>query len=203
MGKLVQGRSKNIDKKTKKAVSTIIPKQPGSQYTNEQRRAVIVDYLVTGNISKTADMNNMPRTTVTGWIDSDWGHELLVTIRQEKEEELDANLTNLVVSSFEQAQDRIDNGDFRLVKTKKAIKHEDGSLEVSEDYELKRVPMGGKELVISGGVGFDKRRLHRNQATQIHGQSADSQIKDAIAGYLKLYQRNRVVSTQENCEVAK
>ena len=175
----------------------------GSKYSDEDRRRAVVEYFVTGNMAKVSKNMDIPETTLSGWRKYDWWDEALAEVRSEKEEEIDANLTNLVTSAFEQAQDRIDNGDFRLVKTKKAIKHEDGSLEVSEDYELKRVPMGGKDLVISGGVGFDKRRLHRNQATQIHGQSAESQIKDAIAGYLKLSQGNRVVSTQENCEVTK
>ena len=47
MGDLAQGRSKDIGKRTKKAISMIIPKQPGSQYTNEQRRSVIADFVVT------------------------------------------------------------------------------------------------------------------------------------------------------------
>jgi len=49
-----------------------IPKQPGSQYSNDQRVAVIADYMVTGNITKTAELHNIPRTTIDGWIKSDW-----------------------------------------------------------------------------------------------------------------------------------
>lgn len=74
MGKLVQGRSK-------KAVNAIIPKQPGSKYTNEQRRSVIADYFITGNVTKTADMNNMPRRTVGTWLKSEWGVSMLVPPR--------------------------------------------------------------------------------------------------------------------------
>jgi len=74
MSELVQARSKYME----------IPKQPGSQYTNEQRRAVIADYFVTGNITKTAAMNNMPRRTVGTWIKSSWGLELLAEVRHEK-----------------------------------------------------------------------------------------------------------------------
>ncbi len=66
--------------------STVIPKQPGSQYTNDQREAVIADYAATGNISKTAKMNNLPRTTVTGWVQSDWGKDLTVKIRHSDEQ---------------------------------------------------------------------------------------------------------------------
>ena len=121
---------------------TVIPKQPGSHYTNEQRRAVIADYFVTGNITKTADMNNMPRRTVGTWIKSEWGVELLAEVRHEKGEEYDANLTKLIDSAFAEAQDRIDNGDFRVTK----------------DGKLIRVPMGGKELVILAAV-FQYKQL--------------------------------------------
>ena len=73
--------------------NTVIPKQPGSQYTNDQRKAVIADYVVTGNISKTAKMNDLPRTTVTGWIGSEWGKELIVKLRHSDEQVSDTNLT--------------------------------------------------------------------------------------------------------------
>lgn len=140
-----------------KAVS--IPSQPGSQYSNDQRIAVIADYYVTGNMTKTADMHNMPKQTVSNWVQSDWGVELLGQIRTEKGEELDANLTKLIDSAFEQAQDRVDNGDFRVSKVGTLI----------------RVPMGGRDLVISGATVYDKRQLLRNQPTSIRGDSATVQ----------------------------
>jgi len=144
---------------------TVIPTQPGSHYTNEQRRAVIADYFVTGNITKTADMNNMPRRTVGTWIKSEWGVELLAEVRHEKGEELDANFTKLIDSAFEEAQDRIENGDYRVMK----------------DGKLIRVPMGGKELVISGATVYDKRQLHRNHPTNISSsQSSQEQLQTVM-----------------------
>ena len=131
---------------------TLIPRQPGSHYSNEQRRKVIADYFVTGNITKTADMNNMPRRTVGSWLESAWGVELLAEVRHEKGEIFDANLTKLIDSAFDEAQDRVENGDFRVTK----------------DGKLIRVPMGGKELVISGATVYDKRQLHRNQPLTPH-----------------------------------
>ena len=162
----------------------LIPKQPGSKYTNEERRAVIADYFVTGNITKTADMNNMPRRTVGTWIKSEWGVELLAEVRHEKGEEYDANLTKLIDSAFAEAQDRIDNGDYRVTK----------------DGKLIRVPMGGYQLVISGSTIYDKRQLHRNQPTSIQGDS------ETISKLVKKFEQlsrdhnniqNRVVSTQK------
>ena len=200
MSELAKARSKYMT----------IPKQPGSQYTNEQRFNVIADLFVIGSITKTAEMHNMPKQTVHNWAKSEWGVELLGQIGTEKGEELDANFTKLIDVAFDEAEDRIKNGDFRLVKTKKAIKHDDGSLEVAEDYELKRIPMGGKELVISGATVYDKRQLHRNQPTSI----TDSKDRRVLAEICKELSRTmskelgraraekqvNVVATQEKSE---
>lgn len=76
-------------------MNTRIPKQPGSQYTDQQRRAVIADYVATGNISKTAKMNSLPRMTVDGWIKSEWGKEMAVKLRHSDERASGTNLTTL------------------------------------------------------------------------------------------------------------
>ncbi len=134
---------------------SMIPKQPGSQYTNDQRIAVLADYCVTGNITKTANMHNIPRRTIGNWINSDWGVELRAEIRHEKGEQFDANLTKFIDAAFEQAQDRVEKGDYRVTK----------------DGKLFRVPMGGYQLVIAGSTAYDKRQLHRNQPTAIAGRA--------------------------------
>ena len=105
-----------------------IPAQAGSQYTNDQRRTVIADFVVTGNITKTAALHNMPEQTVRDWTKSDWGVELYVEIREQKAPELDAHMTKLIDSAFEEAQDRVTNGDYRLLKVKKAIKKSNGDM---------------------------------------------------------------------------
>ncbi len=146
---------------------------------------MIADYVVTGNATKTAALHNIPRQTIDGWIKSDWGVELVGEIRHEKSEELDANLTKLIDAAFEQSQDRVENGDYRLTK----------------DGKLIRVPMGGYQLVISGATAYDKRQLHRNQPTAISDNSGGTQalIKkfDDLANKWDEKQA-RVVSVQEN-----
>ncbi len=164
---------------------SIIPKQPGSQYTNEQRRSVIADFVVTGNITKTAAMHNMPKQTVSNWAKSDWGVELLGQIRTEKGEELDANLTKLIDAAFEQAQDRVEKGDYRL----------------SKDGKLIRVPMGGYQLVISGATAYDKRQLHRNQPTAISDNSGDMvALANEFRKLSQQWDEKRVNSIPGKCE---
>ena len=174
----------------------------GSKYTDEDRQRVAMEFFVTGNMTRVAENTGIPRTTLIDWKKTEWWDELAVKLRQEKGEELDANLTKLIDSAFEQAQDRVDNGDFRLVKTKKAIKHDDGSLEVSEDYELKRVPMGGKELTISAATAYDKQRLHRNEPTSIRADSTSAQSKiDYFEKIERDYQLKKANSIDGECSV--
>jgi len=154
-----------------------IPKQPGSQYTDDQRIAVLADYFVTGNITKTANMHNMPKQTVSNWAKSDWGVELLGQLRTENGEQFDANLTRFIDAAFEQAQDRVENGDYRVTK----------------DGKLFRVPMGGYQLVISGSTAYDKRQLHRNWPTAIAGKATS--IADLAQEFNKLASL-KVVSVQ-------
>ena len=169
---------------------SMIPTQPGSQYTNEERYAVLTTFYVTGNLSKTADMHNMPVQTVNDWTKSEWGHEVIGTIRKEKGDEVDAYFTKFIDAAFEQAQDRVENGDYRLTK----------------DKELVRVPMGGYQLFIAGSTVYDKQRLHRNQPTHISSQNADAQMKslmDKLREIAQSYDEKqvKVVSTQEDSEL--
>ena len=87
-----------------------------------------------------------------------------------------------------QAQDRVENGDYRVAK----------------DGKLIRVPMGGKELVISGATVYDKRQLLRNQPTSISG-SDNKNIVALAKEFRKLSRDHRniqdsVVAVEEDEE---
>ena len=139
---------------------TLIPKQPGSQYTNEQRMTVLADYFVTGNITKTADIHNIPRTTVDGWIKSEWGVELLVKIRHENGEQLDARLTKLINSAFEQAQDRVENGDYRLSKDGEIKRIRLHRIDAPSNYGQPNSPFSvGSELSMSASLPNPEKTL--------------------------------------------
>jgi len=163
----------------------------GSKYTDEDRQRVALEFLITGNMKRVAENTGIPRTTILGWKKTEWWDELVVNLRHEKGEELDANLTKLIDASFEQAQDRVENGDYRLNKKD----------------ELIRVPMSGRDLVIAGATVYDKQRLHRNQATQINAQAGDEFTKSFIEEFTQIARtykekQTRVVSTQGSDDAA-
>ncbi len=134
-------------------MSTMV--KAGSKYTDEDRRRAVVEYYVKGNMAKVSEGTGIPKSTLCEWKKSEWWVEVTGQVRTEKGEELDANLTKLIDSAFDQAQDRVDNGDYR----------------VNKDGELFRVPMGGRDLVIAGATVYDKQRLHRNEPTSIKGDT--------------------------------
>ena len=157
----------------------------GSKYTDEDRRRVAIEYFVTGNMKQVAKRTGIPETTLSDWKHSEWWEGLLGEVRTEKGEEFDANLTKLIDSSFEQAQDRVEKGDYR----------------VNKEGELFRVPMGGRDLVIAGATVYDKQRLHRNEPTSIKGDSKSiqelAQMFREISEDHKMRQAN---SIQGECE---
>ncbi len=142
----------------------VIPKQPGSQYSDQDRRRACLEYAILGNQARVAENTGIPKSTLQDWRQEDWWIELSVQIRSEKHDELDCTYTKLIDLAFEQAEDRMRNGDYRLFKD-----------------QLVRVPMSGRDLVIGGATVYDKQRLHRNQPTAITDK------RDSLASMVKKF----------------
>ncbi len=155
----------------------------GSKYTDEDRQRVALEFLITGNMKRVAENTGIPRTTILGWKKTEWWDEPVVNLRHEKGEELDANLTKLIDSAFDQAQDRVDNGDYR----------------VNKNGDLIRVPMGGRDLIIAGATVYDKQRLHRSQPTSIQGNSKS--IEQLAEFFREISREHKIVNSIEGeCE---
>ena len=179
MGELVKARSK------------------GSKYSDNERRRAVVEFYVHGNMIKVSEITGIPDTTLATWKNhADWWDEMVAEVREEISEEiLVLNLSNATKTGKE-LTDRIENGDHKLVKTKRAIKRDDGSLEVSEDYELKRVPMSGRDLAIAGGIVQDKAARGMGLPTHIHAKAVTSEdLLNKFAAIAKEYNR-KIVSEQ-------
>ena len=81
---------------------------------------------------------------------------LIASIRAEKGEEINARLSNIVMSGLEQAHDRIEHGDYNYDR--------DGN-------EIGRKRMSGRDLGTLTGIMYDKLRVHNNQPTSINAGS--------------------------------
>ena len=147
-------------------MSSLVSSRSTSQYTDEQRREAIANYVVLGNVKRVSEIVDIPRDTLYGWVKSDWGLELITTIQNEKTEQLDANLTRMLEKAGETIEDRLMYGDSV----------------VDRDGQLMRKPVSMRDTGTVFGIMFDKQRLLRNQATSI---STNSSALDNIAAQLE------------------
>lgn len=132
----------------------------GSQYSDEQRREAMAHYIVTGNISRTAELVNIPKRTLADWKSKDWWVTEVAKIRHEKQDELDANISRVIDSATMRLQHRIYDGDAYIKK----------------DGEVGSKPVSARDLATITGIMFDKRQIMRNLPTSIKAESTDSRL---------------------------
>ncbi len=174
-----------------------------SKYSDEDRRRVVIEYHIHGTQTKVAEITGIPRRTISDWIQTEWFVEQSQAIEAQTEKLILAKNRQIIDASQDELLDRVLNGDSKLVKTKKVIDHDDGSSEVVEDYELKRVPMPGRDLNITSGTVQDKRRTQLNLPTSIStSQKSQDQLKavmDDLLGVAKAYDEKRANSIKGEC----
>jgi hypothetical protein len=130
-------------------------------YPEEMRIKAVTIYAATGNFATTADLCKVPEHTVRYWRKQEWFQVLLMEIREENNEAIDAKFTDIVESAIEQISDRVKNGDFRI----------------SKKGEVVRVPVGVRDLSLVAAINIDKRQLLRGLPTsrteKIEGPNVD------------------------------
>ncbi len=170
MGELVHGRSK---------------------YTDEDRRRAVIEYHVSGLMTKVSDVTGIPETTLATWKNkTDWWDDLVVTVRSEINEVILAQNLQIATKAGERVLDSLENGDEKLVWDKDKGEH-----------VIKCVKPSGKDSMVISGISQDKARVQLNLPTQIHAQGADVQIKSFIDEFREISnsfkeKQVRVVSTQ-------
>lgn len=131
--------------------------RPGSQYTDDIKRDAMALYVIKGNLKEVARQLDIPRTTLTDWVKSDWGQELIVSIRHEKSDEIDSGFTRILDKTTQVIEDRLENGDFHGY---------------DQDGNILYKPVSMRDAATLMGITFDKQRINRNQATSITASDA-------------------------------
>ena len=111
-------------------------------------RAVAI-YLEIGTLTKTSEMTGVPVETLRNWKIAPWWHEVKQKILNEQDDELSSKFTNIVKKAQKQVLDRIENGDWIVLK----------------DGKKERVPMKGKDLQYVVNSNLDKRQLLNDRPT--------------------------------------
>lgn len=153
----------------------------GSKYDAEKHYEAAALFAVYGNITKVADVMGIPSRTLSDWRHSEWFGEIVKTVNEEREEEIRANFSNIILKAQDQIRDSIENGDEVLTK--------DGS--------TKRVKMKGKDAAVVASIAFDKNRISLGKPTRI----ADTGGLDAmLKKFEEIAAQNREKKVKESVE---
>lgn len=159
--------------------------QRGSKYSDEDRRRAVLEYALSGSITKVAKSMGIPKRTLNDWKKTDWWDELTAKVRHEKNDQILAAEEQILELALRELVDRLENGDTQLVRTKDGI-------------QMHKVPVKAKELAIIGGVSFDKRQIGLNQPTSIAGKDTGKNMVEFLEKLAVTFQEKqvRVVATQ-------
>lgn len=162
-----------------------------SPYTVDQRLAGVMAYITTGRSDKAGEMSAIPPSTIREWKrNAEWWPLAVSFCRRQKQDELDAVLSNVVHLAFGEVAERVEKGEVITDnKTGKPVLDKSGN--------FCRRPLSIKELSIAGGVAYDKRQLIRGDPTRIsaelHGHSSVQQdIEDLKEQFSNMSQNNVV-----------
>lgn len=162
--------------KTMGAPHSGIATKPG-WYSDEKRIEVATLFAVTGSKTRVEALTGVPRSTVARWLREDWFQSLLDAIRAENDQLLDAKMTEIVVKALDQIEDRVENGDYVVMR----------------DGGLVRKPVGAKDLSLVQAINLDKRQLLRGKPTsrteQVTNQTVEKKLLDLAENFRKLANR--------------
>lgn len=149
-------------------------------YSPKERIKAASVYAMVGTAARTSEITGIPAETISRWRTEDWWPQVIDRVRQEKDDEHDKVLTDIMDHSLEHIKDRLENGDTVVTKTGQLVKK----------------PMGGKEIGVILSIAADKRDLlRRKQKTTVEQQSTQQllqQIANTVRDFAKLTQQKTI-----------
>lgn len=111
----------------------------------------VITWLLTGNLSQTERVLNLSKGVVSGWKrKADWWPMLVKAVQNERGEELDQELTNMIQKTYKTIQDRLEQGDYKYN---------------SKLDKLVRVPVQAREAATIMDKAISNRNLLRGDPT--------------------------------------
>lgn len=162
----------------------------GSRKSNwwrpEDRIKAASVYAIVANVPRVSEITGIPQETIRRWRTEDWWQQVIDRVRQEKDDEHDKELTEIIDTSIHVIKDRLVKGDSIVTKSGKIIQK----------------PMGGKEVGVILSIAADKRDLlRRKQKTTIEQQSTQ-QLLQQIAATVRDFVRKTDQKTIEGEVIA-
>jgi transposase-like protein len=81
-------------------------------WSQSQKIEAVLTYIATGSEVKTAAATGIPKSTLHIWRYQPWWKELQQQIQDERDDEINADISKILEKSMETVQDRLVNGDF-------------------------------------------------------------------------------------------
>lgn len=161
-------------------------------YTDEERESAVRTYLALGSYVKAGEALGMCWQAIALWKHRDpvWWEETVAKIQMELEEQYRAGWRNVLSSALSVMQDRLENGNHKLVQVGK---DENGKVIT----EIVRVPVEAKDAVVIGGIACDKLRVSMGLPNRITGKVEDN---DRLGELRKLAQASREARKSEPVE---
>lgn len=121
-----------------------------ARYAPELKIAAATAYVMTGTVKGVERLTGLKQQTISEWKNSSsWWPDLVSRIKKEKQDNVDAIMTNIIHEAGTQVLDRILNGDEVLDK----------------NGDIIRKKMSGKDTAMVMAITWDKRALVRGEPT--------------------------------------
>jgi len=132
----------------------------GSEYSDEQRRAAIACYVVHGNFKRCSELLGMPARTMQQWGKTEWWLNQIAEVRAEKQDEIDAGISNIIDLAINSVSKRLKDGD-EVLDSKGNVSHR---------------AVSARDSATILGISFDKQRILRMLPTVITHTGNDSKL---------------------------
>lgn len=118
-------------------------------YSQAKKQHAVALYAATGDLSKSAELAEIPKSTLQKWRTEPWFQALMHEVWEENNERIDAKFSEIIEKSLDQVVDRLENGDVKVLKDGKTV----------------RVPISARDLSLVSAINVDKRQLLRGLPT--------------------------------------
>lgn len=125
-------------------------------------------YMMTGTVTGTAKLTGLDHRLISEWKNkSQWWDSVLAKVKKEKQDELEASLSEVIHSSADALIDRLQNGEEVIVK------------EGNESKKVKK-QLSGRDVASILNTVYDKRSMLRGDPTSITRKETASDVLSTI-----------------------
>lgn len=131
-------------------------------------------WAVTRNLDQVKELSGIPVAHLKKMMNEPWWDEIVRKVRKEKNEVLDAKITDMLEQTMDLVIDRIQRGEYQYDK---------------KSGEFVRIPMKARDAAVSAAILFDKRQLIRGEATsRTESVSPDEKLNQLAENFKRLAQ---------------